>query len=56
MLANSLHEVHSNVRQIMIGQMVWVECILPKQTEAKWLSGTILEKLCAVSYTVLVHT
>ena len=38
-----------------MGQKVWVENTIPKATEAKWLSGTIVEKLGTVLYKVLVH-
>ena len=49
------HDVHSDVRQFTVGQKVWVENTMPKATEAKWLSGTIVEKLGTVLYKVLVH-
>ena len=48
------HDVHSEVRQFVVGQKVWVENTMPKATEAKWLSETIVEKLGAVLYKVLV--
>ena len=49
------HDVHSGVRQFTLGQKVLVENVSPKSTEARRLPATVLEKMGAVSYKVLVH-
>ena len=49
------HDVHSSVRQFTVGQKVLVENVSPKSTEVRWLPATVLNKMGAVSYKVLVH-
>ena len=49
------HDVHSSVRQFTVGQEILVENVSPKSTEARWLPATVLEKMGAVLYKVLVH-
>lgn len=49
------HNVHSSVRQFIVGQKVLVENVSPKSTEARWLQATVLKNMDAVLYKVLVR-